>query len=628
MMAYSMYRPVPKNITVPDNLMIMVAINGPWAESLPYFRNRDEKLVKDWVKKCHGKKTWLWNYANKAGPRQIPGLPAITPRAIGTYYKRLAPLIFGAYMQSDTDNYIYNHLNFYVFSRICWDNQVDVDAVLKEYYQLMYGPAAPVMEKIFQRFEDLWINKIVAKPIDTPLGPECVPPSDDQIWEEIYSPAELAAIGKQFDKAEKLTAKDKKSLSRVKFMRREFFGPLLATAEKYQKSKQELNNLKLAIKKLPTGKKPVIDGKLNDAAWKNSNKVFLIPFNGTDGRIHTTVKALVGKKYLYFGFECEEPMMNKIIATKNHPNDPSIWKESEVEIFLNPSGDRKNYYQWLINAEGSMVDIKCKNIGAKHLGDIKWNSKAKVATYKAKDRWFAEIAIPISSLPGFKTAGFPANFNRHRMVDSSKKYQKLFTWSPFLRTGFHDLQNFGSLVFGDIKDNSIINNGAFSSKPGKRSLGKWLAPSSKYLKPGQSWSLDKTTYRVGGQCLRMTNKTAGKKTRIFFTQILPGLKPNTKYRLSFFIKTKDIAPTGKKGRGGAVVNIMDDQNRWYPTRNWYKGTTPWKKQGFEFTTGPYTNDFSKSGVRKGKKNRSYMRVCLSFCTGTVWFDDLKLQEVK
>ncbi len=623
MMAYSSYRNIPKTVEIPDNVMVMTAVRGPWNEHLPKFRDRGDKLIKDWVKKCHGKKTWLWNYTNKYGKLDIPGLPDSTPEAVGSYYKRQAPYIFGAYMQSGTDYYIFDHMNLYVFSKICWDTKTDVDALLKEYYQKMYGPAASVMEKIFKRFSYLWLYKIAGNPIDTPLGPQSIPPADYQIWEEIYSPEELAAINKQFDQAEQLAQKDKNALARVKFMRREFFGPVLAAAHKYNKNKNEIDDLKYSIKKVPAGKQIIIDGKLDDSAWKQSGQIYLSPYKGEKSKLRTTVSALRDDKYLYLAFDCEEPEMSKLIASKRQHNDSSIWRDSEVEIFLNPSGDRKNYYQWMINAAGSMTDIKCQKIGSGNSGDVKWDSNAEFAVSKGKDRWFAEIAIPISDLEGFNSKGFPANFNRNRMIDSQKKYVKLFTWSPFLRNGFHDLQNFGSIVFGEIKDNSIINNGDFSVKPRGRFLGKWGGPQKKYMKPGQSWRLDKTTFRLGGQSITLSD-TKG-EAKISLTQMLPVLKPNTKYLLTFFVKTKDIVPTGKNG--GAVVNIWDDKNRWFP-KNWYRGTMPWSKQGFELTTGPDTNSLSRSGPSKGRTHRSYIRLFMIKCTGTVWFDDVRLREIK
>jgi Domain of unknown function (DUF4838)/Carbohydrate family 9 binding domain-like len=623
MMAYGQYRPVPKTVDIPDNVMVMTAVRGPWNEHLTKLRDHEVKLIKDWVKKCGGEKTWLWNYANKYGKLEIPGLPACTPQAIGSYYKRVAPDIFGAYMQSGTDNYIFNHMNLYVFSKVCWDNNTDVDALLKEYYKKMYGPAAPVMEKIFKRLEYLWLYKIAGNPIETPLGPQCLPPADYQIWEKIYSPTELASMNKQFNQAEKLAKKDRDALGRVKFMRKEFFGPLLAASKNYRKNKNEIADLKFAIKKVPAGKSIKLDGKLNDTAWKQSKKVYLVPYKGKNGMVHTSVMGLTDGKNLYFAFDCAEPLMNKIVASRRKSNDTSIWRDSEVELFLNPSGDRKNYYQWLINAAGSMVDIKCKKIGAGNSGDVRWNSKAKVAVFKGKNRWTAEIAIPINSLKGFNNKGFPANFNRNRMLISKQKYHKLFTWSPFLRAGFHDLQNFGSIVLGDIKDNSIINNSDFSAKPHGRSLGKWVGPQKKNMKPGQSWGLDKSTFMAGGQSIKLSDSKG--LTKICLTQMLPKLKPNTKYLLTFFVKTKDIVPTGKSG--GAVVNIWDEKNRWYP-KNWYKGTMPWSKQGFKITTGPDTNSISKSGPRKGKKHRSYIRLFLIKCTGTAWFDDVKLREIK
>ena len=614
MMAYTPYRDLP-NVELPDNILVMVAEHGPWGIYNKQIQTKDNKEIRDWVKKMT-RKTWLWNYANKFGKREMPGIPQVTPNAIAKYYKSQKPYIFGAYMESETDKYIFNALNYYVFGKVCWDNNTDVDALLDEYYKLMFGPAAKVMKSIDERFEELWLRKIGGRTVDTPLGPMAAPPSEYKIWEKIYSPDELKELTKKFDKAESLAAKYEEALQRVKFIRNEFLDSIINAANAYSKSKNEIEDLTFTVKKVPAGKSIKIDGKLDDPAWAESKCIYLHPYKGNQKNlktVQTRVYALRGKDKLYFAFKCSEPEIKAMLFSSRKHDDKNIWKDSSIELFLNPSGDRKNYYQFIINPTGAHSDIKSEKMGMEQVLDWNWNSNISVKTTVAAKEWIAEIAIPLKDLPGFNAKGFPANFNRNRLLSKGKGYVNLYTWSPFLKHGFHDLQNFGNIVFGKEGNTSVLDNGDFTATPRKWMLGKWYGPRKKNIKPGQVCELDKSTFIKGGQSLKLVNSAQAK--RICVTQYLPQLKPNTKYLLTFYIKTKDLKSQGGR-HAGAVVNLWDEKNRWYP-QNWFIGSMPWSKQGFEFITGPETN----------KKVKSYIRLFIIGATGTVWFDDVRLREI-
>ena len=614
MMAYAPYRDVP-NVEIPDNVLVMVAEHGPWGIYNKETQDRDNKEIRAWVKKT-GRKTWLWNYANKWGKREMPGIPQVTPRAIGEYYKEQKPYIFGAYMESETDKYIFNALNFYVFSKVCWDNDSDVAAILDEYYKLMFGPAAEVMQSIDVRFEEIWIRKIGGRVVDTDIGPMAAPPSEYDLWEKVYSPDEITKLSERYDQAETLAQNNKTALQRIKFFREHFLDSIVDARKKYVQNKKELEDLTFSVKSLPAGATLNLDGKLDDALWNDSAKIYLHPFKGNQKglkTVNTLVYALRDKDYLYFAFKCVEPRLSNMSYSFRKNDDEDIWRDSSVEIFLNPSGDLINYYQILVNPTGSYSDNKSEKIGVTHLVDWKWNSDATVKTFVGDNDWSVEIAIPLKNLGTVREKGFPANFNRNRVLNEGTDYVGLYTWSPFLKHGFHDLQNFGSILFHENEDTSILDNGDFSALPRSHHLGKWNAPRANDIEPGQSWSLDASTFIKGGQSLKLVNGEATR--RINVSQYLPQLKPNTKYLLTFYIKTEGLKSQGLKYRGGATVNINDAKNRSFPG-NWFLGSMPWTKQGFEFITGAATNE----------KQASYIRLLINGAAGTVWFDDVRLRE--
>ncbi|MCF6176462.1 MAG: DUF4838 domain-containing protein [Victivallaceae bacterium] len=614
MMSYPPYNYIPAR-KIPDNVLVMTAVRGPWQEHQPVLRDRSAAVVADWTKKMN-RKTWLWNYVSKYGSLNIPGIPILTPEAIGRYYQREAPNISGAYLQSGADEYILGYLNYYVFSKVAWDNKLNLDALLSDHYQKMFGAAAEPMRKIYDTFEYLWINKIAGKSLDTALGPVNIVPSEYDLWKKIYSPQQISDLGTLFNEAEMAVAKDKAALKRVIFMRRKLLGAIIAAAKKYRANKNEIADLKFQVKTLKAGEQIKLDGKLDDKAWQTSSKIYLRPYRkDKKSSISTMVYSVKDGKYLYFAFDCKEPAINKMSFSKRKADDGFIWRDSSVELFLNPSGDRKDYYQILVNAVGSVSDNHAVKNGSTQQADWSWNSNAKVKTAINKDGWLLEIAIPLAKLARLKVDGFPINFNRNRVLTSGKGYVKLFTWSPFLTKGFHDIGNFGSIAFGKQQgEPSIVAGGDMSGKQIGRNFGSWITAN----KTKELVSFDRKDFMVNGQSLKLVNKDGG---RVLITQRLPQMKPNTKYLLTFYIKTD--TEVGKKG---AFINIWDDKNLWFP-KNKYNGVMPWSKQGFEFISGPYTNTVSKSGRQKGRMNRSYMRLWIN-AKGTVWFDDVRIREVK
>ena len=230
MMGYTPYKNPPA-MEFPDNLMVMVARGGPWSEANPPAAAKEKAEIKAWAEKT-GQKVWLWNYPCKFRG-EFPGIPEHCPRAWAKYYKDLSPWIFGAFAQNTTTRWMYGHLNTYVYSKVCWNNETDVDALLEEYYTLMYGKGREEMKRFFEAFEKLWIGKVVGQMVDTPLGPVPSPPSDYELFNSIFSPARIKGLEGCINKALGKVEPESLEARRIELMRKEFFEPLASRAEKY-----------------------------------------------------------------------------------------------------------------------------------------------------------------------------------------------------------------------------------------------------------------------------------------------------------------------------------------------------------------------------------------------------------
>lgn len=618
-MVYAGYRPVPP-FEIPDNVLVMVAVMGPWKEKSPEFQAQDDRLVIDWTKKI-GKKIWMWNYINSYGNKVPRGVPPISTKCIASYYKCMAPYMFGAYVQSDSDYSLFQYLNHYIIHKLFWNNATDVDALMADHHQKLFGPAATPMGAFFARLEDLWIDELLGEIKSTPLGPAMVKHTDVEVWEQIYTDEALGELSDLFDEAEKLARLDDESLARVKWFREHFFGKMLSVKNDYQAKKREVEDLVWQITPLPKGQTIAVDGKLDDAAWGGAESVTLVPLEGDDPLVKTTVLARWTPDTLYVAYNCHEPKIDNLYVADRKRDDRRVYRDTSVEMFLNPSSDRTTYYQFMITAKNAVGDMKISTTeaGVKKY-DWEWDSTVKTATLIGKAGWTVEVAVPLQEigLGGAKTGTrFVANFSRGRNLTRVKKEEnQLYSWSPFLRRGFHDVPRFGSLEFVQEKGTaSLIENGSFEIAD-KRSPAKgWHFPRDAEQK--ESVALDTTTYRDGGRSLRISDVSKS----VCITQYLTGIEPSTRYLLTYFIKLKDVERREEVKRYGACVNLSvspkDGQNLFFPP-SLHQGTLSWTKQGFTFKTGP----------NAGKNNRPYARLYLYGSEGTVWFDDVRLHASK
>ena len=92
-------------------------------------------------------------------------------------------------------------------------------------------------------------------------------------------------------------------------------------------------------------------------------------------------------------------------------------------------------------------------------------------------------------------------------------------------------------------------------------------------------------------------------------------KPDTTYRISCVVKFKDVVPS--KNRGGLLINLWDDANRWFP-KNPLTGSAEWT----------YLSFLHKTSSKVEKSDRAYLHIWLHNATGTVWVDDVSVEEVE
>jgi hypothetical protein len=100
---------------------------------------------------------------------------------------------------------------------------------------------------------------------------------------------------------------------------------------------------------------PNLDGTLTDPAWEVApwSTDFVAIHDGPAPRFRTRAKLMYDDQYLYVGAQLEEP---HVWATMTEHNS-KLFHENNFELFLDPDGDGQNYYEFEINALGTIWEL-------------------------------------------------------------------------------------------------------------------------------------------------------------------------------------------------------------------------------------------------------------------------------
>ena len=582
-MSYLPYDVVP-DFKLPKELLIQVAVTGKGGTA-PKDKAETAEL-KSWYDKT-GSKVTAWTYAmGKHMSKNFPGVPAMMPRHAARFLKNNQKYLDGVFFESESDYFFFNELNYWMIGKLMWNISLDPEALLKEYFSRMFGKGAPYMAEFYADLENNWCTKILGNTVMTDIGPMTKVPAIREIWNNIYSARKIKEYNTLFDKALKAAAADKGAVERLKFVRTHLLGPIAKTADHFH---QLQNGMDFWIAYCP-------------------GKVWLRPFKGEFHDVNTSISLRKEGENLIVSGECEEPRMKEIAAKCVKRDDPMTFADSSVEIFLNPSGDRVNYYQFVVNANGALTDYKCRRDSK---SQIKWNSNATAKAEKLEKSWRFELTIPLKDLGKINPAGIPANFARNRaFTDGATPIYYMWTLFPGSRRGgFHSIGEWGVLKFGP-KPANIVPNGNFEEIDPKTKRAKgW----GYWTKKGLKYTLDKSTFISGGHSLRMEIDGTGKGNANAGCR-MPGLKPNTRYRISYYLKTKDLV--GKTG-AGTWIYFSKTGSAALP-RNRILGTNPWHRVCVEFKTPAST----------GKDYVPPLGLWVWNAKGTAWFDEIRIDEIK
>ncbi len=586
-MAYTPYKLIP-SIDLPDNIIVQVAVKGMTSTA---DNSEEDALLAGWKEKT-GRPVAIWTYPGKHMQKSmLKGIPVMIPNIVGKYIADRRDLIFGTFLESETDYFIYNYLVYYVFAKVSWNTETDIKALLAEHYQLMYAEAAPLFQQMFEAMEHLWLNKILGFTVDTSLGPVTKLPNTVELWAKIYTPELLADFQAKLDQSEQLTANNPAALKRVRYLREKFFGPIFAHAQIHKAEQEAFDSWNVTL----------------------PGEVFLRPFTGALCEVNTTVKINQTPDSLVFNFICEEPLLEKMLL-QAEIRDSEVYADSCVEVLLNPSADRKTYYQFIVNANGIVYDAKYV-VG--NQGQKDWNSSVSVKTALDEQYWTAEITVPLSDIGPLAEGGFPANFARNRAIKAAAE-ESYYQWSPATGRSFHEISQWGTLYTTPPENKNLLQDWNFAGNSYQSGrIGVWWPWRSGTAADGQKIELDERVFISGGQSLHLTNVEG---LRLNAVQHCSGFEPSSKYRLSYFFRGRALAGAKRSGSlgAGAYFTLKGQPSLALASpKTQILGDQDWVRIVSEFTTNDSVTPESEGAIGLWIWNAA----------GEAWFDHLILEKI-
>ncbi len=208
-----------------------------------------------------------------------------------------------------------------------------------------------------------------------------------------------------------------------------------------------------------------VDGILDEPAWEKAKSIELNnlmwpdtykkPISKTEARL------LYDDNYLYVGFKAYDQDIYSLYTER----DSDTCLDDVLEVFFKTDPDKDPYYNFEINALGTVLDGFCGKRGAD--GGFRrwrlWNCegikiaiglKGTLNNWEDKDEyWILEVAIPFAELPTLygqapkKGDTWLFNLTRYDYSVYLPEGRELMSYAPLSKLDFHHYEDWCKLIF-------------------------------------------------------------------------------------------------------------------------------------------------------------------------------------
>lgn len=431
-LAYGTYRLPPEKIDrLSPNVSVGIVHSRGRNFDDPETRENLLALRKQWREKTDAP---FWNWEHYLWSDRPPFVPFYYPQAIARGIESVRDDYFGEFIEVSTGPFDeighgmhapgVNHLNVYVTGRLHWDPDLDINALLEEYYELFYGPAAAEMRAFIEYCEAN--RQELRRDVD----------KINQAFDYLDTAVVAAPEGTDY-------------AARIALVT-DYMQGLGEWREQLVRGREDV-----PVTQAPArpGAEIELDGRLDEAVWQDLPEHPLVDVRtGEPARTPSWFKVFWdgGERegHLVVGIYCREPDMDNVRTPTTESGDWRIFDGDNVEVMVETQVH--SYYQIAVNAAGAVVDLD-RTFGHQNLD---WTSLAQVATHQGENYWSVEMRIPVT---GEETPGDPlhevagwqptADAPWHIQVGRQRLRGEDREWTTWSETGsnFHDLMRFGRL---------------------------------------------------------------------------------------------------------------------------------------------------------------------------------------
>ncbi len=340
----------------------------------PATRAREEALIHNWAR-VTGRPIINWHYL--CWPAEFTDAPYLTGHLIQSHYQSIRNDSAGTFICSSGDRVRFS-LDTYLYLRVLWNPDVNVDAIYDAFCHHMFGPAAPTMRRLLVLQEEGWARPW---PNDSCL--------DSNIFGISYPTNVTQEMCDLLTQAYNETAADEAARKRILWYANGFYR-FFKASDNFAAGRE---NPPLNFKHISAADLPRIDGQLSDPIWQSAPTRTFVSWN--DNITNTppyaaTVQTLWNTNGLYFAFTC--PDSPEGLASLN-TNDPIIENSSRnmLKLIFDPTGTETGACYQIILDYGARLVVTCDALTLQP-------TNIQCAVSRTPTAWTAELFVPSSYL--------------------------------------------------------------------------------------------------------------------------------------------------------------------------------------------------------------------------------------
>jgi hypothetical protein len=399
LLAYNQCAQPPLKIDkFPDNVIVDIVMYGERALPIDSPCNAEiKRRLSIWPKKAkefqHYSYVLIHTEASDEFKMPVPAVTGMTSRLKAL--DKIKALNGGT--QCFHRSLVYNPWNNYAYPRLLWNINQEPSNILDEFFTGYFQEVKEPMLAYYKTYEDFLIkNNIKLQAVAYNYGPNpgCLTPEIEKkmrgYLKEAQKKARYWVVKERLKKIEEGLGWLRKKLL-LELEAQDIGGRPVP--------KDSDGRYTYQCYKVPSPIK--IDGKLDDAAWKDipeakgfmDKGAYVIPRQ-------STVRMGWDAENLYVGIHCYEPNVDKL-KPLNGKHKYGVYGEDEVELFFTPKYSKPpvSYYRFAIASNGFLETPRKHRADQWHYKYID-NHNIKTAGFTGKDYWSVEAKIPFAVLGG------------------------------------------------------------------------------------------------------------------------------------------------------------------------------------------------------------------------------------